>query len=407
MRPWEKRLADLRQLIQQADDNYFEPDLFRVNVNNAIQTARTVTFLIQKHKDTIPDFENWYRLNVLDRIANDAVMTWLKEARNFIEKEGDLEVESIATATTIFSYTEEGPAISLKEEGCLFVGLKKLMRHIRKVFPTGIFRDSAILIERRWVASTLPSFELTDALNYGYRELKRIVDLLALHLGEGNRIESSENSFAQGSIARRRYLKTEDGLTYQVAQSHAKTNQTDIDVAKTRYNLDAVTQAAKKLTQLGSALEAFSRVAADIFDRDQYHITIGLLLDKDGRPFQIIKLNLADRAEKFIFWREVAHDAQTNRNFAGLLFIAEAWIRSVDGFPAKRISDLPITGESLHLVAADKAGYCAVRSIPISIEDGRKHAHVEQATTVETIPNFLVPLRRAWGFQNDRPADFA
>jgi hypothetical protein len=112
--PWRKRLGDLAQLIEQDDATYFEPDLFRINVNNAIQTARTVTFLIQKHKASIKDFDEWYLTHVLKPFKNDRIMNWLKEARNRIEKEGDLEVYSECTLETVFSYTDEGPRISLK-----------------------------------------------------------------------------------------------------------------------------------------------------------------------------------------------------------------------------------------------------------------------------------------------------
>lgn len=71
MTPWRRRLGDYSQLLHQADHTYFEPDLFRLNAQNAIQTARTVTFLIKKNKSTIPDFEAWYQENVLDVFAAD------------------------------------------------------------------------------------------------------------------------------------------------------------------------------------------------------------------------------------------------------------------------------------------------------------------------------------------------
>ncbi len=45
---WAKRLLDLRTIILNADRNYFDPELFRLNINNAILTSRTVTFLMQK-----------------------------------------------------------------------------------------------------------------------------------------------------------------------------------------------------------------------------------------------------------------------------------------------------------------------------------------------------------------------
>ena len=45
---WIKRLRDCSIHLDNAINNYLEPDLFRINFNNFMQTARTVTFLIQK-----------------------------------------------------------------------------------------------------------------------------------------------------------------------------------------------------------------------------------------------------------------------------------------------------------------------------------------------------------------------
>lgn len=47
---WTKRLRDCSIHLDNAINNYLEPDLFRINFNNFMQTARTVTFLIQKEK---------------------------------------------------------------------------------------------------------------------------------------------------------------------------------------------------------------------------------------------------------------------------------------------------------------------------------------------------------------------
>lgn len=60
LKPWEKRLSDLSHILQSCAHTYFEPDLFRRNTNQFLQTARTVTFIIQKNKATIRDFDRWY-----------------------------------------------------------------------------------------------------------------------------------------------------------------------------------------------------------------------------------------------------------------------------------------------------------------------------------------------------------
>jgi hypothetical protein len=44
----------------QATDAYFDSDAFRVAIQSAIQTMRSVTFILQKNKAIIPDFDRWY-----------------------------------------------------------------------------------------------------------------------------------------------------------------------------------------------------------------------------------------------------------------------------------------------------------------------------------------------------------
>lgn len=59
---WTKRLRDCSIHLDNAINNYLEPDLFRINFNNFMQTARTVTFLIQKEKSTLQqkiEFDTW------------------------------------------------------------------------------------------------------------------------------------------------------------------------------------------------------------------------------------------------------------------------------------------------------------------------------------------------------------
>ncbi|WP_434654019.1 hypothetical protein [Chromobacterium violaceum] len=127
-------MSDLRQLITQAENTYFEPELFRLNINNAIQTARTVTFLIQKDKDSIPSFDIWYEQNVLKDIQDDRIMTWLKDARNSIEKEGDLDVNSYWQACHLYSYTQKGLEVKSVSKVDLFLKISQLKKIFAKKY---------------------------------------------------------------------------------------------------------------------------------------------------------------------------------------------------------------------------------------------------------------------------------
>jgi hypothetical protein len=56
----DRRLEDVHQQWHQAEKSYFEPGGFRLSIQTAIQTLRTVTFVLQHQKNMIPDFDAWY-----------------------------------------------------------------------------------------------------------------------------------------------------------------------------------------------------------------------------------------------------------------------------------------------------------------------------------------------------------
>lgn len=387
----------MRLLIEQAENNYFEPDLFRINVNNAIQTARTVTFLIQKNKASIRDFDSWYKTNVLNRLQGDRIMEWLKESRNQIEKEGDLDLYSECNLETIFSYTDPGPRLSLRNSRHLFIGVKRLIRSIQKIFPTGVFRDSVIAIDRRWVANSLPGIEITDALQYGYAELERIVDSLEKQIGGDDVISiPPPQRVWRDARQRRAYLKTDDGKFYSFADSEAAPSGVDIKALEQRYDLSAFRDAFNSTADLKIALVKFSDLACGLYEKDGYHITVAFLLDENGAHLSMVKPQFAEHVDKLIFWHELAHAAEMDRRIKGVIFISEIWMRSMTGFPEKRISELEIMGEGLQIIAANKE-ICLMRTIPIVKREGRARLDLAAADPGnELLPNFLVPLRRVW-----------
>jgi hypothetical protein len=396
--PWRKRLKDLRQLIYQADQTYFEPDLFRLNVNNAIQTARTVTFMIQKNKAEIKDFDSWYNKNVLEPFKKDRIMEWLKDSRNHIEKQGDLDINSRCDLETIFSYTDRGPRMSLKNVGHLFIGTKKLIRMIRKIFPTGIYRESAIAIDRRWIAASLPDIELTDALHYGYSELLRVVDALDRYVGEEVTTIPLSPRFGRGSASRRSYLKTENGEIYSYTNSQFQMTSADAEQVEKRYDVKPFVEAFRSTSDLKLAHERFSELASDVYERDGYHITLLVLLDKNGEIIGLLGPHFDHRTDKLIFWIELARAADIDSRINGVIFISELWFRSLKGFPQKKISVLEITGEGLQIVAADRT-ICLIKTIPVVKDSSNARPRLDRSKAeIETgvVPNFLVPLRKAW-----------
>jgi hypothetical protein len=83
--PVDRRLGDLHRFWHQAEQAYFEPDDFRVAIQAAIQTARQVSFVLQKQKARVPDFDKWYG-GWQEKLGANPLMRWMVDARNRIEK---------------------------------------------------------------------------------------------------------------------------------------------------------------------------------------------------------------------------------------------------------------------------------------------------------------------------------
>jgi hypothetical protein len=404
--PWRKRLNDLFQLISQADQTYFEPELFRLNINNAITTARTVTFLIQKNKARIPDYDCLYKSFVLDVCGRDHVMKWLIDARNTIEKEGDLAIHSQLRASVMFSYLEKGPTIDPPCEGLLFASQNTLWRAWLRMAPKSVVEDSAIVIDRRWVANTLSDYELTDALLHGFSVLRSSVDAFDAAIGEKAPVFEYDPLPNISSASRREYIKLSSGKVFSFRreriprtverQAHLKKQVDDLftDKSSAAY--------ADASLPLRTRLQSFALMASKIFNRDGHHDTMYFQTDGNGRITASTGVFFADRIEKYIFWHAMADQAKLDPDFQGVFFIGEMWYRSAPiGRSVVAISDMPIIGEAIALTGATAKGEYEEIHVPITRNGDAATADFNGAVDHnEGFPNFLYPLWAAWGLKH-------
>ena len=170
----DRRLADGHRLWHQAEAAYFDPDGFRLSIQNAIQTLRSVTFILQRHKESIPNFDKWYGDYVDEkhgkrgkwqvRLHADPLMRWMVEARNRIEKQGDLEANSIIRAEIIASYLDEGPRMKFRLR---FFTPARITSH----YPRGSCWRAhqaqwGASFQRRWGRNTLPEYVTSRCNSY-------------------------------------------------------------------------------------------------------------------------------------------------------------------------------------------------------------------------------------------------
>jgi len=156
----DQRLADSHRFWHQAEAAYFDTDGFRLGAQSAIQTLRSVTFILQKNKGAIPGFDQWYD-GWRKRLGADELMRWIVDARNRIEKEGDLEAHSYVRAEILASYLDVGPRIEV---------------------PASLLQKTAALLR------TIPAGSLGEHIRrHGVLRVQRRCSLCCRHQGSRSR----------------------------------------------------------------------------------------------------------------------------------------------------------------------------------------------------------------------------
>lgn len=408
MKPWEKRLCDLSRLLHNCHSTYLDPDLFRMNTNQFLQTARTVTFIIQKNKEDIPGYQSWYSGAVTTPWGCDEVMKWAKEARNKIEKEGDLELNSSLNVTLLFSYLEEEDVqIQCGRTELLNASIKKLVRLAQKKLPSGVADAAAVKIERRWVTVSLPEWELLHALIYVYGRIYNCCKSLAQQFGDS--LDSSipnTSSFdrLRDESRRVRYIKLNGLHEYSVASENISIDRKFEPPQEIRSAIDTIHVTQSPPASLSDGLEFYTKMAELTFSHYGNHVPMLFLFNERWQPIDGITTEFADQADKFIFWRNVA-DRIVSLKAAGIVWISESWLRRTNRGDTTAIKNMPIFGEQLHVLAIDKSGNRREIVWEILRDSETKKPTLQLIPSTDRMQfdgtqYFLVPAMRALGLKD-------
>lgn len=322
---WTKRLRDCSIHLDNAINNYLEPDLFRINFNNFMQTARTVTFLIQKEKNILQqrfDFDSWYQ-SYQTRWKTDSIMKWAVDPRNIIEKQADIPIYSKLEVKLALGYrSEEDVNLEIQQDDLVFLGIKGLRNWAKKNLDQYNYKDSAIWIGRSWKEPKLANMDLVSAMQYVYARLYECcMDL--------NRITSEKNNFT---------IKTPDEILCEFNITHTYqyielTNFQTISL-KTKSYKNEISFNDKKILKnrvcQGGKLSAELKVEFErIFDQFNHistkqelldiHSDLNLLnfqcegsilhfisfFDENFKCIKYIPYILPNQLAKYIFWRNI------------------------------------------------------------------------------------------------------
>ncbi len=296
----DRRAQDVHQQWHQAEQAYFDPDQFRIAIQTAIQTLRTVTFILQKHKRQIPNFEAWYGA-WQQRLAADPLMRWMVDARNKIEKQGDLEVHSFVRAEIIASYLNEGPRIDVPAklfdtpaELLTAIPRRELLEHVRK--------HGALRIQRRWVENTLPDYELLDAVAIAYGRIAELAHDARRQMGLDAPITTNTETGEQygdgargGRMpcmighgdSRSLVISLTDGRPIQFERVHTDVNSGDAKMVTERYGDAHNGMFGPEGANEEEIAASLFRTARKVFLRDGFHESIFFLF-RARVPSQIV-----------------------------------------------------------------------------------------------------------------------
>jgi hypothetical protein len=164
-----RRLLDCHELWHAVQENYMEPESFRLSLNSLIQGLRSVTWLLQKQKDSLLNFSDWYG-QWQDSVRDDSIMSWIVRSRNRIVKEADLELLSQAGVYISLDWANEmSMTWSMPPRYTTRQILIRLLS-TQNIPPVGV-----LTVERRWVDRLLPDHELLDACSHAYEQISMII----------------------------------------------------------------------------------------------------------------------------------------------------------------------------------------------------------------------------------------
>lgn len=390
----DKRLSDLHRFWHQAERAYFDPDEFRVAIQTSIQTARQVSFVLQNNKKLIPDFDKWYA-GWQGKLAAIPLMKWMVEARNRIEKQGDLDAHSFVSAEIVASHLDEGPKIQVPAK--LTDGPLALVKSIPDAMVGDhIKKDGVLRIRRRWIENTLPDVELLDAVATAYGHLAQLVRSahqqmglagpVTTNVGTGEQFpEADQDGRLPCMIGHENartldvWLATGEPLAFEEVRRGLGRDEVMADAPQLveRYGVDSTTMYADSGKVHDHARSLFA-VARKVFEKDGHHITIVCLL-RGGKPIDLWEMRPEEHGHKYIMMRTLAQHAQRIGADAAVV-ISETWSAPANpAMPYMRAVDSPDRREQLTAIAVSKDG----DPLHLSAEILRDDNNVRLADTVE------------------------
>jgi len=405
--PAEQRLSDCLSLWLETKDNYFNPNSFRISLNNCIQTMRNVTFVLQKTKHQFNNFEGWYG-RCREKMGKDKVMTWLILARNVIVKEGDLSTSSKLRISIVETWFAP-PYIEIDVPP--FTETRDFIKFLAENNPNNVDLKVGLLrAERRWIDGQLKECELLEALSHVFVVLS---DLLLdahenLHYRE-NLLKcpwyTHQNPYKGQYVDcmkaqewdRTIWLDLNTGQILRSAVSSVPVREIiDYEEVKRHYpDLQQHAGQRKKPKDLKEEADILFEHAKTTLITDGFHVPIAMVGYPNGHR-DLVALQMLDRTEKHLAIRGLAADIERT-GATSIVFIGEAWVSSTEDYRLTPVGvESPTLREALLLTAANAAGKTYTRKVFFAKNKNGKISLGKEFSVSHGEINILRPVIEVW-----------
>jgi hypothetical protein len=395
-----QRLIDCHELWHAAEREYMDPEGFRLNLNSLIQNLRNVTWLLQKQKSTLLNFNTWYPA-WRTSVSTDPVMKWLVRARNRIVKEADLELLSSATLSVSIDWLNAFEAHWTMPPRYTTRNILIRLLSTQQLPSAGL-----VTIERRWVDRNLPDEELLGALAHAYAQISHVV-AIAHDQNEARPCDLAPRSacvtpsLGQRRLACMQSWDDKRRLHINLANRVEVSETTEIVpndpklgvLARDRYG--DVPMTGDPISRVLDMLETNKRMLI----ADKSLATVALLFSGE-RMFDIYVLDFFDQASKRIAMQRVADRMRLFRA-DGLMLISEAWMAELDPDEILTATTPPARAranrtEAIQVLAITRDGR---KSDATCLFSRRQDGEVILGDTLINVfgeANLLEPIRRSW-----------
>lgn len=395
------RLRQMRQMWEDAANAYFDPMRFQLALQSCVTISRTVTFIVQSNKREIDGFDTWYE-SYRVKLGKDPIMKWAQDARNRVEKQGDLTTHSQVKATIVASYLD-GPATDWVSEA-LFASPQDILRASPRKFLAipQVREHGTLVIARRWVDSELPEMEILEALAHVYSQFVELVlDLLARSKLSVPRdvMEILPPSMQPLTMDRAVYISISDGTEIGLRLFPRLAGEIDERTLRRRYKNAVSWNRLRDVKSFDELCKIYFTNACAIMRRDNYHRAIAILF-KGIAMTQVINMDHPTRALRYVIIRELAALAKAT-GADGVILLAEAWTAKKEDVPPSGYAvEAKNRGEALCLSAANAYGKCYCASAEIIRKKNKKHKVKTLKVSPVNEEAFIfitAPFQQEWG----------